>query len=97
MSAFPPSTSSRNQTLGKFFFMHCFLFPQLITIFFGQNSSIFQHSLLDNIPLSFLGHETSSLKFLTQSVVLLPGDPSFLPFDFPSSRILGGDSTLFEG
>ena len=49
------------------------------------------------MPSQFLSHETYNLKFLPQSVIFLASDPFFFPFNFPSSRLLGRNSTLFEG
>ena len=63
----------------------------------GQSSSILQHSLFDDVPTSFLHHDTFHLKLFPKPFAFLPGDPSFLPFNFRSSRIPGReDPLLFE-
>ena len=86
--AFPPSTSSCSQLLRKCSSCIAKVFPQLISILFGQNSSVFQHFLSGNIPQPFLRHETSRLELIPQSTVFLACNSSFSSFNFPFSRFL---------
>ena len=77
-----PATSSRSHLLRMF--SSC-MAPcsqsKRVSVFSGKDSSVFQQSLLGDVPQPFFSHETSHLKLFPEPSALLPGDPSFVPFN----------------
>ena len=64
-------------TAEKVFFMHGLVFTEQASVFSGQGSSAFQHSLFGDVPQPFLCHETSHLKLFPKPFAFSPGDPFF--------------------
>ena len=85
-----PSTFSRCQLLRKFSSCGAWYFALTVQIshFSVQCSSIVQHSLLGDVPSSFLRHETSHHQLFSKPLAFLPGDLSFfLMTSFQFSRV----------
>ena len=55
-----------------------------------------QHSLFGDVAQTFLRHKTSHFAFSPHLFALFPGPSSFLPFNFPSSRIFGKSPSVIE-
>ena len=75
-------------TAEKVFFVQSLVRTEQVSVFFGQSSSILQtFSFLAMFHNPFCATKPLTSKS-SRTFAFLPGDPSFLPFNVPSSRIL---------
>ena len=79
------------QTAWEIFFMRGPVLSYNVSFFLRQCTSVPQ-----NVPQTFLWHESSRFELVPRSPVFVPCDPSVLSFNVPIPCLLDGDATLFK-